>query len=136
MNLLDFFRKKQKIKKLSGHTTRQETTEANEAPAEKRPDTQNLGESRQASLVLQRPKITEKSSLSSERGVYVFQVRNSSSKKEIKTAVGELYGVVVKNVNVITVPSRKRRVGRKIGHRPAYKKALVKLAEGQKIEFI
>lgn len=115
---------------------KQETVEANEAPAEKRPDTQNLGESRQASLVLQRPKITEKSSLSSEGGVYVFQVRSGSSKREIKTAIEGLYNVGVKNVNVITVPSRKRRVGRKIGHRPAYKKALIKLAEGQKIEFV
>ena len=146
MNLLDFFRKKEKRKRLAGLAAKPENavlsekkSANNEAVAgkEEKPEPERvLGDSKSASSILRKPNITEKSSLASEEGVYTFQVDSSASKHEIKKAVEELYGVEVMRVNVINMPHRLRSFGRKFGRRPGYRKALVYLAEGQKIEYV
>ncbi len=133
MALLDFFKKKEKRKKL-------ERSAAPKVPAAKEKKEElaevALGASKSAGLVLSEPRITEKTSISSESGVYVFKVAKSSTKQEIKRAVEELYKVKVISVGVINVSSRRRRVGRKMGVKPGFKKAMVKLVSGQKIEFV
>ncbi|MBI2507000.1 MAG: 50S ribosomal protein L23 [Candidatus Niyogibacteria bacterium] len=134
MNLLDFFKKREQRKKISAPV--KSAAAPKEAVAEILPE-KKLGSSKRAPIILRSPKITEKSSLfASESGVYVFRVAQGASKHEIKKAVEELYGVKVEQTRVINMPARLRSFGRKSGFRPGYRKALVKLAKGQKIEYI
>jgi large subunit ribosomal protein L23 len=86
--------------------------------------------------VLKRPLVTEKSTIArEERNVVTFAVDPRASKHEIRRAVEELFSVEVEEVRTIRMPRKTRRVGRFMGKRPEWKKALVRLAEGQAIEF-
>ena len=85
---------------------------------------------------LESPHVTEKSSLLIEDNKYTFKTTPRSNKVEIKKAVEELYGVNVVNVSIINVHRKKRRVGRKFGFKKGYKKAIVEIKKGQKIEIM
>ena len=84
--------------------------------------------------ILRRPIITEKNSMLSPRGKYTFEVAQSANKPQIKEAVEKAFKVKVTSVNVICVPGKMRRAGRRRGMTPAWKKAVVTLEAGQKIE--
>lgn len=86
------------------------------------------------SLVLLRPVITERSMTETNAGRYTFAVATDASKQEIASAVAEAFKVDVVAVNTIKVHGKERRLGRKIGRRPDWKKAIVTIAKGQKIE--
>ncbi len=98
--------------------------------------TQKLGDSDIAFKVLVRPRVTEKTTDLSQTGVYTFDVFERTNKVLIKKAVEELYGVKVKKVNLAHMPPKPKLVRGKRGARPGYKKAMVYLKEGDKIEFI
>lgn len=85
--------------------------------------------------VLRRPLITEKTTLLQERGRYAFEVAQSAAKQQIKEAVEAAFKVEVVKVNVMTVPGKMRRIGRRQVMTPSWKKAVVTLEAGQKIEF-
>jgi large subunit ribosomal protein L23 len=86
--------------------------------------------------VIQRPLVTEKSTLGrEERNEVAFAVDPRASKHDVRRAVEELFSVRVDQVRTMRMPRKTRRVGRFIGNRPAWKKAIVRLAEGQSIEF-
>ncbi|EAZ91345.1 50S ribosomal protein L23 [Crocosphaera chwakensis] len=85
-----------------------------------------------ADLVL-KPIITEKATLLLEQNKYVFDVLPKATKPEIKAAIESLFDVKVTGVNTIRPPRKKRRVGRFIGHKPLYKRAIVTLEEGDTI---
>jgi len=87
-------------------------------------------------LILKSPQITEKATDLVKNNQYVFKVHSSANKIEIKKAIENLYGVEVISVKVIKVPKRQRRLGRTIGWRKGYKKAIIKIKEGQKIEIM
>lgn len=84
--------------------------------------------------VLRRPIITEKSTVQIEQGIYTFEVDQRANKLQVKEAVERVFGVEVVSVNIINVPGKPRRWGRHISRTPSWKKAMVKLAEGQRIE--
>ncbi len=85
--------------------------------------------------VLKAPIITEKSNNQIEKfNQYSFRVALTANKVEIKKAVEEIFKVKVLDVNTVRVLPKKRRVGKYEGYRSAYKKAIVRLAEGEKIE--
>lgn len=84
--------------------------------------------------VLLRPVITEKSMQEANAGRYTFEVAPEANKLEIKEAVEVSFKVDVLDVRVIRVPGKMRRVARKLGQRPDRRKAIVRLAAGQKIE--
>jgi len=86
--------------------------------------------------ILKGPHITEKATDLSEKGNYVFKVYPNANKIEIKKAVESLYGVNVVSVRIINIPKKKRRLGRTEGFRSGYKKAIVCVKEGQKIELM
>ncbi|MFH0852403.1 MAG: 50S ribosomal protein L23 [bacterium] len=86
--------------------------------------------------ILESPHVTEKSGMLSEHNSYVFKVNSSANKHEIKKAVQDLYGVAVEGVTVVNIPRKARRLGRSQGFKPGFKKAMVKLAEGEKIEIM
>jgi large subunit ribosomal protein L23 len=86
-------------------------------------------------IVLRRPIITEKSTMLGEAGQYVFEVAREANKIEVKRAVEAVFKVKVRAVNIIHVPSKTRRMGRSVGLTRAWKKAVVSLQEGHRIEF-
>lgn len=83
--------------------------------------------------LLIRPIITEKTSQMMQENKYTFQVPMNANKVEIRQAVESLFKVKVLKVNTIRVLGKTRRVGRFVGKRSDYKKAIVKLAEGNTI---
>ncbi|HIG01688.1 MAG TPA: 50S ribosomal protein L23 [Myxococcales bacterium] len=86
--------------------------------------------------VIHRPLQTEKSMIGrDEQNLATFEVDLRANKLEIKQAVESLFEVSVKNVRTMRQQGKKRRVGRVVGRKPAWKKAIVELAEGHSIEF-
>jgi large subunit ribosomal protein L23 len=77
---------------------------------------------------------TEKSSLYEPERKYLFLVGNTSNKISIKRAVEEIYKVKVHDVNTFMSRGKLKRVRHQLGKTPDYKKAIVTLKEGQKIE--
>lgn len=77
---------------------------------------------------------TEKSSLLEPKGKYYFLVEKTANKIQIKQAVEELYKVKVQDVNTIIFPGKAKRVRYHLGKTPDFKRALVTLKEGQKID--
>ncbi len=86
--------------------------------------------------VLLRPLVTEKSTILAGHNQYVFEVARDANKMQIKQAVELAFSVHVKAVNVMNVRGRVRRFGRGPAAAPAWKKAIVTLSEGHKIEII
>lgn len=86
--------------------------------------------------VIKRPIISEKSTALAEvANRYVFEVAPQANKEEIKDAVQRLFNVRVRQVRTMNVHGKVKRVGRFVTKRPNWKKALVTLADGQKIDF-
>ena len=84
-----------------------------------------------------RPLVTEATSTAfQERGEYVFEVHPDANKFEIKQAIEQLFGVKVTGVWTSNQRGKTRRVGKTSGKRPNWKKAFVKLREGDTIEQI
>ena len=81
------------------------------------------------------PVVTEKSAKNAEKNVYTFKVIKSASKTQIKNAVEKAFGVEVKSVNTLVTKPKDKRVGRYTGQTKTYKKAIVTLKDGDKIEF-
>ena len=85
--------------------------------------------------VVLRPMITEKATELGGANKYMFEVRRDANKTQIKEAVQKGFDVKVESVNVMNVKGKPRRVrGNRIKHRPNWKKAIVTLAAGDKIE--
>ena len=88
--------------------------------------------------VIVRPVVTERSmELSTDESgkpQYAFVVAKDANKVEIKNAVEKLFGVSVSQVNTMNYRGKARRVGRHLGRRAAYKKAIVRLADGESID--
>ena len=88
--------------------------------------------------VIRRPLVTEKTSIMREDGrTIVFQVARDANKIEIKRAIEQLLGAKVDSVRTTIAHGKIKRQGRYAGQRPDWKKAYVKLREGQKMpEFL
>ena len=79
---------------------------------------------------------TEKTRYMAELGKYTFMVAHGANKHQIKRAVEAIFDTKVQSVNVLNVPAKVgRRFGRRrVGRTPGWKKALVTLAEGQRLD--
>ena len=85
--------------------------------------------------IIIRPLITEKSTTLMAEGKYVFEVAKAANKIEIAKAISQIFNVKVVSVNTGNGEGKVKRMGRSIGKRSDYKKAIVKLAAGETIEF-
>ena len=85
--------------------------------------------------ILRKPLITEKNARLQEAGQYAFEVSSEATKPQIKAAVETAYKVTVTGVNVMIVKGKEKRMGRGLYHTPDWKKALVTLKAGDKIQF-
>ncbi len=82
-----------------------------------------------------RPLITEKSSAAyQDRGEYTFQVHPEATKPQIRAAIEQLFGVKVTGVWTSNQRGKQKRVGKTVGRRPTWKKAIVTLRQGDTIE--
>ena len=93
-----------------------------------------------AKQILIKPIITEKAeNLSENMGQYTFIVNKAANKVEIKNAIEAAYSVTVDSVNTLTMPSKKKnrntRSGILKGSISSYKKAIIKVSEGEEIDF-
>lgn len=86
-----------------------------------------------ADLIL-KPIVTEKATLQMEYNKYVFDVLPKATKPEIRAAIESLFDVKVTSVNTLKLPRKQRRVGRFVGYKAQYKRAIVTLQEGDSIE--
>ena len=87
------------------------------------------------SEVLRRPLITEKNTaIQAPQGKYVFEVAERANKDQVRLAVEKSFKVSVTRVNVMTVPGGMRRMRGKMVKTPSWKKAIVTLKPGDKIE--
>lgn len=85
--------------------------------------------------VLKRPILTEKSDYQRDDNQYVFEVDRRANKHQIKDAVEMLFDVEVLAVNTMVMKPKRRRLGRKtITTQPAWKRAVVTLAPGERIQ--
>jgi large subunit ribosomal protein L23 len=86
------------------------------------------------SSIIIRPLVTEKSMGLSSSSKYVFEVRADANKYQIKKAMKDVLNVDVVKINVLNAPGKSRRFGKTTGRTKAFKKAIVTIKSGQKIE--
>jgi large subunit ribosomal protein L23 len=90
---------------------------------------------RNISQILVRPLVTEKTHEQLDRhGAYTFVVANDANKIEIASAIEKQFNVKVKNVRTMRYAGKEKRMGRFVGRKASWKKAVVTLAEGDSIE--
>lgn len=137
MALMDFLKNKNKAEKSKSETEKTaKTAKTPKAKEEKAASVSFKGTGSVAVSLLKQPHITEKSTYLSEDNKYVFEVYKNSNKIEIKKAIEKLYKTKVLSVNIINIPSKKKRSGRGYGVKSGYKKAIVALPKGQKIDIL
>lgn len=129
MGIFDIFKKKPS----SGKATKGKKVEPSEAPKERRMAKKDLKE---VYKILKEPHISEKATHLSDERKYTFKVYSKANKVEIAKAIGNLYGVKIKDVNIINIKSKKRTLRGLEGTKPGYKKAIVTLEQGEKIEIM
>ncbi|MBU3925629.1 50S ribosomal protein L23 [Patescibacteria group bacterium] len=122
----DKFVKKQKEK-----TETKRAEERVEEKSDKKTETKISGFS---ANVLVSPHITEKNTLLNEQNAYVFKIKPRANKIMVKQAIKETYNVIPQKVNIVYAPDKKRFIRGKYGTKSGFKKAVVYLKEGDKIE--
>src|SRR5246127_737219 len=88
----------------------------------------------QMNAIVRSPVITEKATNASEHNQVIFRVPLTATKREVKAAIEGLFKVKVTAVNTIQVQGKLKRFRGRVGRRPDYKKAVVTLGEGQRID--
>ena len=116
-------------------------SEASKAPGKKNPEkkpqatVRRFATDRLMNVVLA-PVVSEKSTFVADRNrQYVFRVADDATKPQIKAAVELMFKTKVEGVTVANVKGKERRFGRTIGRKRSWKKAYVRLAAGQEINF-
>lgn len=88
-----------------------------------------------AEQVIIKPLVTERSmTLRDDQNKYAFRVHQRATKSEIRKAIEEIFDVRVVSVTTANVMGKNKRLGAFLGRRPSWKKAIVRIQEGQKID--
>lgn len=87
-----------------------------------------------ASRILIEPWITEAATQEAQSNKYIFKVAKKATKIQIKKSIEELYKVKVINVRTINIPDKKRLRGRILGTKSGFRKAIVKIKQGESID--
>jgi large subunit ribosomal protein L23 len=86
------------------------------------------------SRVLVEPIVTEAATVLIEQNKYIFKISSIATKLQVKMAIEKIYKVKVEKVNTVSIPKKFRSRGRIPGWKPGYRKAIVTLKEGNKID--
>ena len=112
-----------------------ESKKAEKKPQSAAPTVRRFAPDRLMNVVLA-PVVSEKSTFVADRNrQYVFRVADDATKPQIKAAIELMFKTKVEGVTVSNVKGKERRFGRTIGRKRSWKKAYVRLAEGQEINF-
>jgi len=134
MSLGDIFKKsrpkKEKVEK------KKEEAKAEAKPVVETPKIKKEVKPGEAYRILKTPHVTEKATDLVKKNQYVFNIYPKTNKVEIKKTIEDLYGVEVRAVKIVNIPPKKRKLGKTKGWRAGYKKAIVRVKEGQKIEVL
>jgi large subunit ribosomal protein L23 len=84
--------------------------------------------------VLKRPLVTEKNATLQATGKFAFEVNGKANKMQIKQAVEKAFKVTVTAVNVVSMRGKEKRIGKRMVNTPSWKKAIVTLKAGDKID--
>jgi large subunit ribosomal protein L23 len=87
-------------------------------------------------FLIKNPIISEKAMRGAELGKYSFLVDDKAVVNEVKKIIESQYNVKIEKTNVINVKSKKRRLGQNVGVKPGYKKIIVTLKKGQKLDIL
>jgi large subunit ribosomal protein L23 len=141
MALKDFFKRKkpkeEKIEKKEAKKKVEPVEKPKEAKKEPVAPSRKIKKiTGEAYRVLKTPHITERATDLTRKNQYVFKIWPKANKTQVKKAIESVFGVDVTSVQIINVPKKKRRLGRIEGFRKGYKKAIVRIKEGQKIEVL
>jgi len=138
MAILDIFKKKKSAKGKSIQASPSKVEQKEEKKAEKVAEVKTSKEKKidLAWAILRTAHITEKATDLTAKNQYIFNIFKNANKKQIKDSIEDIYGVNVISVNIINIHGKKKRMGRRQGWQPGYKKAIVKIREGQKIELM
>lgn len=98
------------------------------------PSRQPASSRRKSASLVRQAWITERAGNLVRDRKYIFIVEQNANKSEVKKAVESSYGVKVNNVHIINMKGKSKRLGRNLGRTSDYKKAIVTLKEGEKIE--
>lgn len=143
MALLDFLKNKKDAENSKQKKTEKKSEKVLNVPAEKvekkKPAAQQPVQHTQKGKafsydIVKEPHISEKATNGAEKNQYTFKVYKNANKPEIKKSVEGMYNVNVVAVNVVKIPKKKRRLGGIEGWKKGYRKAIVTIKEGQKIE--
>ncbi len=129
MGILSFIKKKVQKPKEEVKKPSKKVRVSKEKKPKKKLDREAL-----TAKILLAPIVSEKATALSEENKYVFRVKSEANKHQVKEAVERAYNVTVLKVNIIKKPSKKRRLGRTEGYVSGFKKAVVTLKKGDKIE--
>ena len=138
MALLDIFKKGKKkgVKEIKEEKAPRPTEKKEKKEEKITPEKQIKSVPAAGYQILRSPHITEKATDLAEKGQYVFKVWPRANKTEIKKAIERKFGVLVSKVRISQVKPKSRRVGGHEGCKKGYKKAVVVLKGGQKIEIM
>lgn len=122
----------EKIKPIEGEKVKKQIpkTEPRKKPVPKKRDLREIYK------ILKEPHISEKSTQLTDKRKYTFKVYKQANKIQIQKAISNLYGVKAENVNIIKIKPKKRTLRGMEGRKTGYKKAIVTLKEGDKIEIL
>lgn len=131
--------KETKAKKESKETESVKTEENKKGKIDKAKEKKEVSLDGAKSILVERtiikPLISEKAGTLAMAGKYIFKVNKGAPKQKIKDAIESLYKISVINVNVVNIPGKpKQSKSRRIVHRADYRKAIVTLKPGEKIE--
>jgi len=133
MVLFDIFKKRKERERFERKQKEKTEVETVEEKGEKKQGALAKA-SNFARKVIIKPHVVEKSTQLNEKGMYVFKVAEKANKIMIKRAVKETYGVVPRKINIVNIPPKKIFIRRRQGTKPGFKKAIVFLKKGEKIE--
>lgn len=130
----EYKEKKRETKEKKNTSLKKKNTKKVSSKLPKKEKGTKIGKSKIAYRVLKEPIISEKSTSLSEEGKYIFKVFPNANKKDIKKAIEDIYKIKVKKVNIINIVPKKKRLGRQEGWKSGYKKAIISLEAGEKID--
>ena len=98
--------------------------------------TLKTGSQHKSAFLVKQAWITEKAGDLSGLGKYIFIIDKKANKSEVKKAIESIYGIKAETVNIINTKGKAKRLGKSLGRTSAYKKAIVTLKKGQKIDIM
>lgn len=137
MGVFDFLKKRKEVKKKKiKKKIKPKEKPVKEPPVSKPKPKKRIPKKSRAYRILKAPHITEKSTDLARKNQYTFLVLERANKGEVKKAIEDIYSVEVTDVKITNIPAKRRRLGRTLGWKKGYKKAIVKVKKGQKIDIL